>query len=152
MTAIQFCNISNFAIYFKITAIYIAIYQPLYRNILQKFSRAICNILQYTAIYCNTIYCFLCMLYIDCRFIFGSVTRAERLFSHCKYIKTETHNRLTPQLFEAITFLKSNRELWENSLQLISRAISMSKMGNFRAYKRMEEDGTEEKRMNGENY
>ena len=54
-------------------------------------------------------------LYIDCRFIFGSAARAERLFSHCKYIKTETRNRLTPQLFEAITFLKSNRELWENS-------------------------------------
>ena len=50
-------------------------------------------------------------LYIDCRFIFGSAARAERLFSHCKYIKTETRNRLTPQLSEAITFLKSNREL-----------------------------------------
>ena len=87
-------------------------------------------------------------LYIDCRFIFRSAARAERLFSHCKYIKTETRNRLTPQLFEAINFLKSNRELWENSQQLISRAISMSKMENSRAYKRMEEDDTEEKRMN----
>ena len=56
-------------------------------------------------------------LYIDCKFIFESAARAERLFSHCKYIKTETRNRLTPQLFEAITFLKSNRELWENSQQ-----------------------------------
>ena len=26
-------------------------------------------------------------LYIDCRFIFGSAARAERLFSHSKYIK-----------------------------------------------------------------
>ena len=67
-------------------------------------------------------------LYIDCRFIFGSAARAKRLFSHCKYIKTETRNRLTPQLFKAITFLKSNRELWENLQQLISRAISMSKI------------------------
>ena len=58
---------------------------------------------------------------------------------------------MTPQLFEAVTFLKSNRKLWENSQQLISRAISMSKMENFRAYKRMEEDETEEKRMNGDN-
>ena len=58
---------------------------------------------------------------------------------------------MTPQLFEAINFLKSNRELWENSQQLISRAISMSKMENSRAYKRMEEDETEEKRMNGDN-
>ena len=91
------------------------------------------------------------MLYINSRFIFGLSARAERLFSHYKYIKTETRNRLTPQFFEAITFLKSNRELWENSLQLISRAISMSKMENFRAYIRMEEDETEEKRMNGDN-
>ena len=58
---------------------------------------------------------------------------------------------MIPQLFEAITFLKSNRELWENSQQLISRAISMSKMENSRAHKRMEEDDTEEKRINGEN-
>ena len=35
-------------------------------------------------------------LYIDCRFIFGSAARAEKLFTHCKYIKTETRNRLTP--------------------------------------------------------
>ena len=90
-------------------------------------------------------------LYIDCRFIFGSAAGTERLFNHCKYIKIETRNRLTLQLFEAITFLKSNREIWENSQQLISRAISMSKMENSRAYKRMEEDETEEKRMNGDN-
>ena len=61
-------------------------------------------------------------LYIDCRFIFRSAARAEKLFSHCKYIITETRHRLTPQIFEAITFLKSNRELWKNSQQLISRA------------------------------
>ena len=54
-------------------------------------------------------------------------------------------------LFEAFTFLKSNRELWENSQQLISRAISMRKVENSRAYKRMEEDETKEKRMNGDN-
>ena len=35
--------------------------------------------------------------------------------------------------------------------KLISRAISMRKMENFRAYKRMEEDETEEKRMIGDN-
>ena len=73
-------------------------------------------------------------LYIDYRFIFGSAARAERLFSHCKYIKIETRNRLTPQFFKAITFLKSIRELWENSQQLISRAILMSKIENARAY------------------
>ena len=52
-------------------------------------------------------------LYIYCRFIFGSATRAEMLFSYCKFITRETRHRLTPQIFDAITFLKSNRELWE---------------------------------------
>ena len=90
-------------------------------------------------------------LYIECRFIFGSVVHTERLFSHFNYIKTETRNWLTPQLFEAATFFKSNRELWENSQQLSSRAISMSKMENSRAYKSIEEDETEEKRRNRDN-
>ena len=44
-------------------------------------------------------------LYVYRKFIFVSVTRAEKLFSHCKYIKKR-------QIFEAIGFLKSNRELW----------------------------------------
>ena len=83
-------------------------------------------------------------LYIDCKFIFGSAARIERLFSHCKFIKAETFNRLTPQIFEAINILKSNRELWTDSQQLISRAISMSKIENSRTYKRMEEDEVEE--------
>ena len=147
MTAIRFCNISNFAIYCKITTIY----QPLCRNILQKFSRAICDTLQYTVIYCNTIYCSLCIFYIDCRFIFWVSSSYRELFSHYKYIKIETRNRLTPQIFEATTFLKSNKELWENSQQLISRAISMSKMEKFRACKSMEDNEIEEKRMNGDN-
>ena len=146
MTAIQFYNISNFAIYCKIIAIYIAIYQWLCRKILENFFRAICDILQYMVIYCSPY-----MFYIDWRFISGSAARVERLLSHCKYIKTETRHSLTPQLFEAINFLKSNRELWENSQQLISRAISISKMENFRAYKRVEEDKTKEKRTNGDN-
>ena len=58
---------------------------------------------------------------------------------------------MTPQFFEAITFLKSNREIWKNLQPLISRAISMSKTENVRAYKRMEEDETEEKRISGDN-
>ena len=41
ITAIQFYNISNFAIYCKIIAMHIAIYKPLCRNILQIFYRAI---------------------------------------------------------------------------------------------------------------
>ena len=54
-------------------------------------------------------------LYVYWRFIFELAARAERLFSHCKYTKTETRNRLAPQIFEATSFLKFNRELWEYS-------------------------------------
>ena len=43
-------------------------------------------------------------LYIECRFIFGSAACIERLFSHCKYIKTKTRNRLTPQLLKLLFF------------------------------------------------
>ena len=43
-------------------------------------------------------------LYIYCRFILGSAAHVERLFNHCKYIKTDTRNRLTQQLFEATNF------------------------------------------------
>ena len=66
--------------------------------------------------------------------------------------KNISYNTKLKCLFEAITFWKViNREPCENSQQLISRAISMSKMENSRAYKRMEEDDTEEKIMNGDN-
>ena len=82
---------------------------------------------------------------------FGPAARAEKLPSHCKHIKIETRNRLTPQFFKAITFLKSIRELWENSQQLISRAILMNKIENSRAYIKIEEDETEENRINGDN-
>ena len=42
-------------------------------------------------------------LYIYCKFIFRTVARVERLFIHCKYTRTDIRNRLTPQIFEAIT-------------------------------------------------
>lgn len=71
-------------------------------------------------------------VHIDYRFILGSAVCADRLFSHCKYFKTETRNRLTTTHFEVITFLKSNREILENSQQFVSRAISMSKKNSLR--------------------
>ena len=89
--------------------------------------------------------------YVDYRFIFGSVARWKGLFNHCKSIKTEIRNKLTPQSFEAINFWKSNREFWEYLQELNSRAISMNKIENSSAYKRMEEDETEENKMNGDN-
>ena len=43
-------------------------------------------------------------LYVDCRFIFRSENYAERLFSHCKYIKSEIRNRLIPQFLKILVF------------------------------------------------
>ncbi len=45
--------------------------------------------------------------YINCDFILGSVAEVERLFSMAKYVMAENRRSLTPQLFEAIMFLKS---------------------------------------------
>ena len=86
--------------------------------------------------------------YVDYRFIFGSAARWKGLFNHCKSIKTEIRNKLTPQSFEAINFWKSNRELWEYLQELNSRAISMNKIENFRVYKRMEKDYIYLKKLN----
>ena len=50
--------------------------------------------------------------YIDCTFIKRSTAEVERLFSIAKNVMTKNRKRLTPQLFEAILFLKMNERLW----------------------------------------
>ena len=79
---------------------------------------------------------------------FESVVRGNKLFNYFKYFKIETRNRLTSQIFEAIIILKRNGELWECSEKSILRIVSINKIERFRAYKRMEEDETVEKKMN----
>ena len=80
------------------------------------------------------------------RFIFEYVAHGERLFSHCIYTKSETSDRLTPQLFEAVIFLKSNKEFYEYSKELILHAASMNKIETLSlAYKQMEEEEREGK-------
>jgi len=51
--------------------------------------------------------------YINCDFILGSAAEVERLWSTCKYILCENRMRLSPQLFEALAFLKVNSRLWD---------------------------------------
>ncbi len=58
--------------------------------------------------------------YIDCRFILGSVSEIERMWSRAKYVLSDQRSRLTPELFEAILFLKLNSRFW-NPL-LVSKA------------------------------
>ena len=44
--------------------------------------------------------------------VIGSVAEVERLWSIAKHILTESRSATAPILFEAILFLRINRELW----------------------------------------
>ena len=57
--------------------------------------------------------------YINVDYICGSAAEVERLWSLCKYILTNTRSRMTPNLFEALFFLKVNHDYWDaSSVQL----------------------------------
>ena len=58
---------------------------------------------------------------------------------------------MTPQLYEAIRFLKSNKKILEYSQELISRVVSI-KLEYSRVYKQVKEDEAEEKRINEKNW
>ena len=51
--------------------------------------------------------------YTNCDFILGSVAEVERLWSISKYVFRENRRSLTPQLFEAVMFLKVNQRFWD---------------------------------------
>lgn len=59
--------------------------------------------------------------YIDCDFILGSAAHVERLWSIAKYILTCQRSVMTPQVFEAILFLRENECVWD--LQFVAEAI-----------------------------
>ena len=57
--------------------------------------------------------------YKNVDFICGSAAEVERLWSTCKYILTNVRSRMTPNLFEALVFLKVNHDYWdERSVQV----------------------------------
>ncbi len=49
--------------------------------------------------------------YIGCNFILGSVAEVERVWSIAKYVLSEQRRGMTPQMFEAIMFLRYNERL-----------------------------------------
>lgn len=59
--------------------------------------------------------------YQDLRFMGGASASVECLFSSAKYVMKERRNRMTPVMFEAIIFLKTNRACW--SSRLVAKAI-----------------------------
>ena len=54
--------------------------------------------------------------YHNCDFILGSVAEVERLWSLCKYVFTDIRQALTPETFEAIIFLKVNKDYWNQDV------------------------------------
>ncbi len=54
--------------------------------------------------------------FIDFDFILGSVAEVERLWSLAKYVLTDHRRQMTPQLSEALVFLKMNHRFWDARL------------------------------------
>ena len=59
--------------------------------------------------------------YIDCSFCVASSNTIEQLFSVCKHVLTDQRKCMSPIMFEALLFLKVNRELWD--LPLVANAM-----------------------------
>lgn len=51
--------------------------------------------------------------YINCSFIPPTSNTVERLFSRCKHVLTDWRKSMSPIMFEAVMFLKLNREFWD---------------------------------------
>ena len=63
--------------------------------------------------------------YIDSSFNLGSAAEVERMFSIGGNILSNGRRAMTPQVFEALVFLKLNARLWDE--QLLSKAIVCSR-------------------------
>lgn len=69
--------------------------------------------------------------YMNLNFILGSCAKVERFFSAVKYFSTDIRSRMMPHLFEAICFLKANKDLWD--------ATTFQEASNISRKKRTEE-------------
>ena len=64
----------------------------------------------------------------DCfDYVIGSAAVVERLWSVARYILTTNRSSLSPVLFEALLFLRSNRTLWD--VRTSAEGASCSKRG-----------------------
>ena len=59
--------------------------------------------------------------YMDCTFLVATTVTVERLFSTCKYVLTDNRKSLPPIMFEALLFLKINRDFWD--LPMVEQAM-----------------------------
>ena len=63
-------------------------------------------------------------IYMNVDSICGSAAEVERLWSIAKYILTDQRKSMTPQMFEALLFLKINERFWD--LALVQKAMHMT--------------------------
>ena len=78
--------------------------------------------------------------YINVNFICGSAAEVERLWSIAKYILSNTRSRLTPNLFQALMFLKINQEYWDCRSVQQAYTEARKQAQSERVKKMMEED------------
>jgi hypothetical protein len=74
--------------------------------------------------------------YVDCDFIFGSAAEVERLWSVADFILRDQRKAMTPQLFEALIFLKVNKRFWG----LNDVCLAMKEAKSAMAEKRIADD------------
>ena len=67
--------------------------------------------------------------YIDTRFVVGTNNMCERVFSRARRIGTEFRSGMDPLTFEAIIFLKINKDLWGPSD--VAQALKMDPSKDF---------------------
>ena len=78
--------------------------------------------------------------YINANFILGSCAEVERLWSLAKFVLTDERSRMTPQLFEAILFLKVNKDWWGQFEVIEAMRMARAAQRETRLQKRIDED------------
>ncbi|KAG6946399.1 hypothetical protein JG687_00016730, partial [Phytophthora cactorum] len=62
--------------------------------------------------------------YQELRYVLGTSTSVERLFSITNSVMTDKRRSMRPMMFENIMFLKPNRAFWNSTM--VAKAIQMS--------------------------
>ena len=68
--------------------------------------------------------------------VIGSAAEVERLCSIARYILTTTRTRMTPIFFEALLFLRANRELWDEHTVKQAMGVVRKDQRNERLHKK----------------
>ena len=87
--------------------------------------------------------------YKNVDFVLGSAAEVERLWSVARYVITDLRSRLSPVMFEALLFLKVNKDYWDK--YLVAEAIKLVTSAKYEEkLKRLNEQ--EETTLNEENW